>query len=135
MKHLKKAAIIGMSVLTAAAVPAALVAINNQANSTTAYTMSATTTKTSTTDPVITTTTTTGKSDEAPVIITSTTDDRQQIDNYDSEQLNSLIWIIAGTGVLLTLLVAIVLLMRKIKKVQEFNKSMEMSREDMGFEF
>ncbi len=127
MKQLKKVAIIGMSVLAAAAVPAVAIAANNKADVTTSYVMSETVASTLDTD-------TKDKSAEAPVDYEvanniTTTDDRQSLNNYTSEHEKFLTWIIAGSAAILTMLVACVLLMHKIKKVNELNHSIELQRE------
>lgn len=111
MKHLKKAAIIGMSVLTAAAVPAILVA-NNHNVQTNITTMSASV-----------------ENKDVPLVeendvtesqfVTSTIDDRQKINDHVTQDLESLIWLVAGGSIMLILIVICAILLLKIKKVND----------------
>ncbi len=117
MKQFKKAAIIGMSVLTAAAVPAVATLVNNNANKTTFTITQSATTNTTTADEVM---------------INDLSGDQDyeiHLNNYKQERQKYLTHIIVGSSITLTLIIGCVLLGNKIKKINELNRSIEATRE------
>ncbi len=123
MKHLKKAAIIGMSVLTAAAVPAVATVMTNKVNNNSTFTM-ATSTQASevTTDEILI------KDHTATDVV------EQKLNNYKAEKERYLTWIIIGSGIMLTMLIASVLTCAKIKKMNELNRSIEATKDAKFFD-
>ncbi len=118
MKQFKKAAIIGMSVLTAAAVPAVATIINSSANEKT-FVVAQNTQATETTKDIVI------KDSQAE----NNPDYELQLNNYNDEKHKFITNIIVGSAITLTLFVGCVLLIHKIKKINELNRSIEATRE------
>ncbi len=122
MKQFKKAAIIGMSVLTAAAVPAVATIVNNNANQTTFTIAQSATTKTTENNEFIINDLESNKELEI------------KLNNYEQQRHKFISYIIIGSSITLTLVIGCVLLSHKIKKINELNRSIEATREAKFFD-